>query len=133
MKRTFSVVILFLLVLVTLTGCSGNSYFFEEPVEEIHSIEIVSAESSLEYTVLKTLSETEKEDFVEQFLKIEFYNYYIGDPMSVNGNAVKIAYANGNYEMICPYWSEYVKDGVIQYRWKNCNKNKFNELLNKFL
>lgn len=133
MKRTFSAVILFLLVLLTFTGCSGNSYFFEEPVDEINSIEIVSAESSLEYTVLKTLSETEKEDFIEQFLKIEFYNYYIGDPMSVNGNAVKIAYANGNYEMICPCWSEYVKDGVIQYRWKNCNENEFNELLNKFL
>lgn len=133
MRRTFSAVILFLLVLVIFTSCSGNSYSFEEPVDEIKSIEIVSAESSLEYTVLKILSETEKEDFLEQLQKIEFYNYYIGDPMSVNGNAVKIAYKNGNYEMICPCWSEYVKDDVIQYRWNNCNENEFNDLLNKFL
>ena len=50
-------------------GCGGNPYSFKEPIDEIESIEIVSAENSLEFTVLKTLSEEEQEDFLERFHK----------------------------------------------------------------
>ena len=56
-------------------GCGGNPYSFKEPIDEIESIEIVSAENSLEFTVLKTLSEEEKEDFLERFQTMEFHKY----------------------------------------------------------
>ena len=132
MKRILVAVILFLLVLVPLTSCRGDSYSFNEPIDEIESIEIVSAKNSLEFTVLKTLSEAEKENFLKEFQKIKFSNYYIGDPMSVYGNAVKIVYKNGDYEMICSDWSEYVKDGTIHFLFKYCDEEDFNKLLDKF-
>ena len=133
MRKILLPIILFLLILVALTSCGGDSYEFKEPIDEIESIEIVSAENSLEFTVLKTLSEEEKAGFLEQFQMLKFNNYYIGDPMSVSGNTVKITYKNGAYEMICYRWSEYVEDGKIQYLWKSCDETDFNELLDSFL
>lgn len=131
MKKTL-LINLFLLVLLVFTGCSRKPYSFTNPVDEIESIEIVSAENSLEFTVIKTLSETEKNDFLEQFQMIKFYRYYVGDPYVVNGNAVKITYRNKDYEMICHYWAEYVKDGEVYFVWKGCDEEDFNNLLNGF-
>ena len=122
-----------LLVLLPFTGCSEKTYSFKNSVDEIESIEIVSAENSLEFTVTKTLSETEKNDFIEKFQTIKFYSYFVGDPMSVNGNAVKISYQNGDYEMVCYYWAEYVKNGEVYFVRKSCDEKEFNELLNSFL
>lgn len=132
MKKTLFSFLLFL-ILLFIAGCSGKTYSFKNSVDEIESIEIVSAESSLEFTVTKTLSETEKQDFLEQFQKIQFDNYYIGDPMSVSGNSVKITYKNGDYEIICHYWAEYVKNDDVYFVRKSCNEEEFNELLEKFL
>lgn len=67
--------IIFLLVLASSAGCGGNPYSFKEPIDEIESIEIVSAENSLEFTVLKTLSGEEQEDFLERFQTREFHKY----------------------------------------------------------
>lgn len=35
--------------------------------------------------------------------------------------------------MICSYWAEYVKNGEIDFVWKNCDKKDFQELLDGFL
>jgi len=132
MKKLLFILILSSFVLLTFSGCGGKPYSFKEPIDKIESVEFVSAENSLEFTVIKTLSETEKNDFLEQFQAIPFRNYYVGDPMSVNGNAVKITYRNENYEMICHYWAEHVKNGEIIPIRKNCDEKAFNDLLNKF-
>ena len=133
MKKFLLFISLSSLIMIFLTSCSAKPYSFKEPIDEIESIEIVSAENSLEFTVTKTLSETEKEDFLEQFQMIKFYSYFVGDPMSVNGDAVKITYQNGDYEMICYYWAEYVKNGEVYFVQKSCDEKDFNELLNSFL
>ena len=122
-----------LLVLLLFTGCNEKTYELKNPVDKIVSIEIVSAENSLEFTVTKALSETEKNDFIEKFQTIKFDSYFVGDPMSVNGNAVKITYQNGDYEIICYYWAEYVKNGEVYFVRKSCDEKEFNELLNSFL
>ncbi|MBE6904628.1 MAG: hypothetical protein E7480_08510 [Ruminococcaceae bacterium] len=119
--------------LLSFTSCSEKTYSLRNPVDEIESIEIVFAENSLEFTVTKTLSEEEREAFFEQFQKIEFENYFLGDPMLVNGNSVKITYQNGDYEMICYRWAEYVKNGEIYFVRKHCDEKTFNELINSFL
>lgn len=124
---------LFVLVLLVFTGCGKEAYSFQYHVNEIKSIEIVSAENSLEFTIIKTLSETEKNDFLKQFQTIQFNSYYVGDPLSVNGNAVKVTYQNGTYEMICYYWAEYVENGLVYSVRKSCSEKDFNELLNRFL
>ena len=59
MRGKTLLIILFSLVLVCLTGCVVREYPFKEPIDEIESIEIVWAENSLEFTVIKTLSEEE--------------------------------------------------------------------------
>ena len=132
MKKILLFISLCSLIMILFTSCSGKPYSFKEPVDEIESIEIVSAENSLEFTVTKTLSETEKEDFLEQFQGIKF-NKYLGDPPAVHGDAIKINYQNGDYEMICYYSAEYVTEGVTQFLWKRCDEADFNELLNNFL
>ncbi len=133
MKKILLFIILASLVLLSLTGCDAKSYSFKKTIDEIESIEIVSAENSLEYTVVKTISETKKVDFLEQFQAIQFRSYYVGDPMSVSGNAVKITYRNGDYEMICHYWAEYVKNGEVYSVRKNCDEKVFNNLIKPFL
>ena len=125
-------IILFSLVLVCLTGCVGREYPFKEPIDEIESIEIVWAENSLEFTVIKTLSEEEKKDFLEQFQAIEFYGYF-GDPDNLYGDSIKITYKNGTYEMVCSYTAEYVEDGEIHFLWESCDEEEFNALVNSFL
>lgn len=132
MKKILFVTLL-LPILLTFTGCNKKTYSFQSSVDEIENIEIVEAENSLEFTITKTLSETEISNFLEQFKTIKFNSYYVGDPMSVNGNAVKITYQNGDYEMICYYWAEYVKNGEVYFIRKSCDEKDFNELLNSFL
>jgi len=132
MKKLLLLIPIAALILFAFTGCSGKTYSFKEPTEEIESIEIVSAESSLDYTVIKTLSETEKSDFLEQFQKIMFHKSW-GDPVKVHGDAIKITYQNGNYEMICSYGAEYVENGVRWFIRKGCDETAFNELLETFL
>ena len=127
------VLIISLLCLLILTGCSSPTYSFKKSLKEIESIEIVYAESSLQFTIIKKLSEMEKNNFLEGFQKIKFNNYYMGDPMSVYGNSVKVTYQNGDYEMICYNWAEYVKNGETYFIRKNCNEKEFNDLLNNFL
>lgn len=131
MKKILLFFILSLLVLLTFTGCSGKLYSFKESIDEIESIEIVSAESSLDYAVVKTLSETEKNDFLQQFQKIEF-NKYLGDPPGVHGDSIKITYQSGFYEIICYFDSEYVKNGITQFGWNRCDEESFNNLINDF-
>ena len=121
-----------LLLIGILTGCSGKEYLFVEPIDEIESIEIVSAESSLEYEVIKILSQEEKQIFLDRFQKLPFRDY-LGDPPSVYGRAIKINYQSGAYEMICFFSSEYVQDGVTRFLWKRCDEQNFNELLDAFL
>ena len=131
-KTILPLVILSSLVLIALIGCSGTTYPFKEPIDEIQSIEIVSAENSLDYTVIKTLSETEKGAFLEEFQKVEFRKY-LGDPPGVHGDAIRITYQSGVYEMICYFASEYVVDGRGFFHGRSCGEKAFEELLETFL
>ena len=132
MRGKTLLIILFSLVLVCLTSCVVREYPFKEPIDEIESIEIVWAENSLEFTVIKTLSEDEKKDFLEQFQAIEFYGSF-GDPINLYGDSIKITYKSGTYEMVCSYTAEYVEDGEIHFLWESCDEEEFNALLNSFL
>ena len=127
------VIILVIFSILTFIGCGQTSYIFNNSLSEIKEIEIVDAENSLDFTVIKVLSDEEMGDFLEKFKKIKFNTYYIGDPMAVNGISVKITYNNNDYEMICHYWSEYVKDGEIYFVRQSCDEIEFIELLNNYL
>ncbi|MDD4699137.1 MAG: hypothetical protein PHV07_02625 [Oscillospiraceae bacterium] len=132
MKKLILIIILTFLGLISYTSCCAKPYSFKESVDKIESIEIVSAVTSLEFTVSKTLSEAELEDFLKEFQKIEFYKY-LGDPPKLRGDSIRIIYQSGVYEMISSYTAEYVENGVIQFLWKRCDEKAFNNLLKKFL
>lgn len=132
MKKMLLFISFSVLIMVSLTSCRAKPYSFKEPIDEIERIEIVSAESSLEFTVIKTLSETEEKDFLEEFQKLNFKRY-LGDPSGVHGDAIKITYRSGLYEMICFFTAEYVENGKIQFLWKSCDEKVFNDLLASFL
>ena len=131
-NRLFSCITIISLILAFLTGCVGRQYPFYETIDKITSIEIVSVQTRIEHTVIYTLSEEEQESFLEQFQEIKFYKY-VGDPPSVYGNAIKITYQSGVFDIICPFVSEYVKDGRV-YTWlRHCDEEEFNNLINPYL
>lgn len=132
MKKALLYITIISLVIISFTSCSGNPYSFNNPIDKIESIEIVFAENSLEYTVVKTLSETEKNNFLVQFQEVEFHKY-LGDPASLYGNSIKITYQSGDYEMICSYTAEYVENGKKKFLWKSCDEEEFNNLIQAFL
>ena len=133
MKKLFCIALLLLVSWMTSVCGEKTYYSFIHPVDEIESVEIVSAENSLVFAVTKTLSETEKSDFLQQFQSMKFGTYYVGDPMGVHGKAVKLTYRNGDYEMICYFWAEYVKNSEIYFTWKHCDEAEFHALLDSFL
>ena len=128
-KLTIGILLLTTLILI---GCTAETYDFRNPEDEIESVEIVTAESSLDYKAIKTISETEIEEFMDRFVEIGFNTYYVGDPMSVYGTAVRIVYSDGSYEMVCPHWSEYVENGVVYPVRRSCDENEFAELIDRF-
>lgn len=132
MKKMLLCITTISLVLFFFTSCSENPYSFKEPKDDIERIEIVLAENSLEYTIIKTLSETEKNDFLVEFQEIKFHKY-LGDPPKLRGYSIKITYKSGVYEMICYYASEYVESGKIQSLWKRCDEKAFNNLIKLLL
>ena len=122
-----------LLFLFLCSGCAANSYSLEESIDEIERIEIVVAESSQDFRVIRMLTEVEATEFLEEFLNIQFRDYHIGDPMYIHGTAVRIAYKNGDYEMICSFWSEYVKDNEAYFKKVYCEETSFNSIVDSFM
>ena len=120
------------IILLSLTSCGEQSYDFKKPIEEIERIEIISAKNRDEVYLIKTLSKDEQSDFIKKFQEIKFNSYVIGDPMSVSGNAVKITYQNGDYEIICYRCAEYIKDQEIYFLGKHCSEEEFNALIDEF-
>ena len=131
--RRYVCAALLLCVLLSFTGCSGGSYALKKSAEQIESIDIVWAESSLNYTVSKTLSDTERAAFLERFQSIKFYRYLVGEAMPVCGEAVNITSQSGDYEMICALEAEYVKDGKVSSIRKSCDEQELHTLLDSFL
>lgn len=131
MKKTICLLMLTIFTACIFTGCTEKPFSFKEPMSEIESVEIVSAESSLEYTIVKTLSQQEVDAFIEAFSEIEFRRY-LGDPPGLRGDAIKITYESGIYVMIDDFATEYVEDGRRQYLHKSCGKEAFTDLLEQF-
>lgn len=132
MKKIMLVIIFVSVVALSLSGCSTTPFPTRDSLDEIQSIEIVSAEDSFEYTVIKTLNEREIEEFMKKF-KILSFKKYVGTPPAPHGNCIRIVYESGNYDMISYFSSEYVENGVRQFYWRSCDEDRFDELIEEFL
>lgn len=120
-----------LIIVVMLTALAAVATILREKPFKIQSIEIVSAKDSLTFTVVKTLSETEKKAFLKRFQKIKFRSCS-GEHPEACGEAVKIHYRNGSYEIVCNNAVNYVKDGSTRYLSRSCDETAFRELLQSF-
>ena len=132
MRKSIFIILLFCLLL-SFVSCEKKAYTFQQSVDKIERIDIVLAENSRESIVIKTLSEEQKKEFLDRFKEIEFGRIYFGDPTTVNGTAVKMIYQNGDYEIICHYWSDYVSAETTSFGWRYCDEKLFNDLVNAFL
>lgn len=133
MKKISLVFVLCVLITVFLSSCffPDKPYSFYQSEDQISSIEIVYAENELNHRVIKTLSEKEKEEFLIKFQRIKFRKF-LGDPSIVHGDAIKINYHNGGYEIICWFTAEYVENGLVRYGLRSCDKEEFTELISFF-
>ena len=131
MKKLF---LLFLssVIAVMSIGCMKKTFPFHQEVAEITSVEIVEAQSSKEFTVKCSVSSDEIDDFIVKLQKIKF-GKSIGDPISIHGNAIKITYANDDYEIITHFASEYVENDVAYLLFVYCDEEEFNDLISKYL
>lgn len=114
-----------------LTGCDDEQHYSKEALDAIEKVEIVSAENILEYIVIKTFSEKEEEEFIEQLQDVKFSRYY-GDPPGLMGDSIKITYQNGVYKMICSYTMEYMENGRRGFLLRSWDEDVFNDLFNRY-
>ncbi len=131
MMKKLLVGLLLLSVLLSLASCGSRPFSYVEPSEEIVAMELVSAKSSLDYTVTKTLFGTERMDLMKRLQQTEFHKC-LSAPPDLSGNAIKITYLSGAYEMIGLGTVEYVKNNEIMYRWIACDDAVFQELFNRY-
>lgn len=133
MKKKYVIfLVIILLFCMAFTGCEKKPYTFKQSVVEIEKIEIVDVPGYLEFTVIKTFSETEKQEFINQIQTIKF-GYYFGDPLSIGGLAFMVTYNDGNYELISRRTGKYVCGEKVSTVRKWCEEEDFNKLLNNFL
>lgn len=133
MKKKYVIfLVIILLFCMAFTGCEKKPYKFEQSVDEIEKIEIVELKSVFDFTVIKTISEIEKTDFMEQLQTINFSCYY-GNPRNIAGVAIKITYNNEIYEVISYKTGKRVVGEKVSTVRKWCEEEDFNKLLNNFL
>ncbi len=134
MKRVFVPILCAIMVVLLCTGCQYETVYYQESDSPIRCIEIVSANSSTDYGVLKTLSEDEMDSLLISLKKMPFIKQaVILDPPTLSGNALVITYESGEYEMIAPSGWEKVKEGQVTYMWAYCNRKDFDPLIEAYL
>ncbi|MBE6687435.1 MAG: hypothetical protein E7591_09460 [Ruminococcaceae bacterium] len=135
MRKIVLIMVLLLIILITFSACKAQSYPFEEPVENIVSVEVID-EGVNGHEVLKTLSEEEMNAFLEDILTVEYYRYYYGHPNRAYGIGFKITYESGAYELLSYATGNYVNlDGSRKYHFiytKDKGAEQFNALLRKY-
>lgn len=130
MNKTYIISIICFLIL-SLTGCTFQSYPLNEDINDIVNIEIIEAKNWQEYTVLNILMDEELTNFLEDFSDLKYYQGF-GDPKTCSGMAIKINYESGNYELLTAVSSEYVKDGNKWFTFKYCDREKFGSLIEQY-
>lgn len=137
MKRfLFCILILAQLFMV----CSCQELFKEEKYEllygheEIQEISIVNvlAKNVAEYETILIIYD--KDAFLDDFEKIMFERFIIGDPTYISsGYAIRILYKNGDCEFINHFAQEKKISGKSHFGRHYCDESEFQALLDKYL
>ena len=139
MKKTLSVLLIGLMLMITLSACSNKvtQYEFLHSKEEIEKVEIVFVDGYTSgvisnYTVKAEINNMD--EFMEKFEKILFSKYHIGDPTYISDEyAILLTYDNGDYEFISFYAQQFVKSGEAYFGMVYCDEEEFKTLINTYL
>lgn len=133
MKKSLLLVLLIVGISFSLTACWAKPFSLDEPADDIVSIEIVLMElDSFDHTVVKKLSDDEIPDIIERLEQIEF-RQVLGDPSKAYGPTIRIVYKSGHYTLISANSTEYIQDEQRGYRFKYCDKDEFDKLIDEFV
>ena len=138
-KQCFVITTFVMAALLVFTSCdkdrfSRRSFIYNQPKETITEIDIVYVWNR-DIEVLQTISEDEKEAFLNAFDQLIFAPYLLGEPMGIWGTCIRITYENGSYELVNSIWSEYYEHPGESgwFGWKYCtDEARFQELIDKY-
>ena len=144
MKKSLVMLTLCFLALI-LVSCSVP-YNFSQDISDLDQIqiEIVNLETEMgdssnaayneeEISIIKTIENDKKEDFISDFKKIKSYQPNFGSRIDyVYGKAIRIIYSNGDIELITHYGTATVKNGEISNQTITFDSDAFSNLLDKY-
>ena len=149
MKRII-VIFLFILNLITLTGCDPSSYYYsyEDLISNVISIELINYVNNdavelfgkkdkvknfdfSKLNIKKVLDNDKNSEFLLEFSKIEFMLVWrhLDSP---KGESVKINYLDGSFDVICYYVQfscQYDKSGNVKNFIGSGGGNQLKELV----
>ena len=147
------VLFLFVLKLITLTGCDPNSYYysFEDLNSNVISIELVNYVNNdavelfenrnkvknfdfSKLNVIETLDNENNNEFLLSFSQIKFMLVWrhLDSP---KGESIKINYVDGSFDVICCYVQfscQYDKFGNVKNFIGSGGGNQLKELVDEF-
>lgn len=134
MKKLF----LLLIIILSLFGCDNNIYYWEFKCgyEEFSQIKIVEMIDYLDYREIQEIDLSLAEDVYTDIVSIEMKRY--GPNLSSpSEKCFLIVFENGEYDIISKTESMHFKyhdEDILGYNsWLYCDKNEFDELINKYL
>ena len=147
------VLFLFVLNLITLTGCDPSSYYysFEDLNSNVISIELINYVNNdaielfekrdkvknfdfSKLNVIETLENENNDDFLLNFSQIEFMLVWrhLDSP---KGESIKINYVDGSFDVICYYVQfscQYDKFGNVKNFIGSGGGNQLKEIVDEF-
>ena len=144
MKKYLTIFFTIFTVLFLLVSCSSTKCYweFKQELSNISEVCIVNIDyfdnGSENITILKEFSESEYEYIFNEVKNIEMSSYY-GNLKTPSGNAIKISFFNGEYDIIsCVEPKHYLyckKEQKIlgENSYLRCDNEQFNVLIESFL
>lgn len=144
-RKRFSVVSLIVLTSIILTGCNlshtFNSESLKNSVTKVEIIDLSEYEGSLypddekSYDVLITLVDDQIENFIDDFVQLEYKKYYGPPNDSPKGVCIKMFFSDETYAVISYYtFLHFKKDGKGYLSTLNIHTDEtdYFELISKY-
>jgi ABC-type enterochelin transport system ATPase subunit len=118
---------------IVLSGCQATCHFnLSYPEKEIDLVEIIEISSGIE-RVVKSLDAKSVAVIIDDLNKMKCYQYWNDPNQTIEGIAIKIIYANGDYDIITSSVHALYSNRHVSYGRKYFDKDSFNSMLDRYL
>lgn len=122
-----------LMLLLPVTGCQFTyKYELMQSSDEIVKISIVFLDDG-EIFVRKELSPEAGKEFLSEILGLSYYKYWNDPSTMLAGDAAKISYSNGDYEIISTEASAYFKGDHCRYIYGYFDRETFKNVFAPYI